>query len=91
MAFRSSKNQGKKKRGTKRFRRRKLCPFTTDPDLAAALDYKHPKLLRRFISERGRIIPRRISGVNTSYQRKLSRQIKRARILALVPFTTVKY
>ena len=81
----------KKKGRVRRFRRRKLCPFTSDPQLAADLDYKNPKLLRRFISERGRIVPRRISGVSASYQRRLSNEIKRARYLALVPYTTINY
>jgi len=81
----------KKNRRVRRFRRRKLCPFKSDPQLAADLDYKNPKLLRRFISERGRIVPRRISGVSASYQRRLCREIKRARFLALVPYTTINY
>ncbi len=80
-----------KKKQFKRTRRRKLCPFTTDPEMAKALNYKNPNLLRRFISERGRIVPRRISGVSSRYQRQLSAEIKRARTLALLPYTTVNY
>ena len=52
------------------------------------LTYKNPQLLQRFISEDGRLIPRRTSGVSAIYQRKLTREIKRARHLALLPFTT---
>jgi small subunit ribosomal protein S18 len=83
--------QNKKKKQFKRTRRRKLCPFTTDPEMASALNYKNPNILRRFISERGRIVPRRISGVSSRYQRQLSAEIKRARTLALLPYTTVNY
>jgi small subunit ribosomal protein S18 len=66
--------------------RRKVCPFLADKQLAAQLDYKNPELLRRFITDRGRIVPRRISGVSAKYQRRLTREIKRARAVALLPF-----
>lgn len=66
--------------------RRKACPFKADASLAAALTYKNPELLRRFISDRGRIVPRRISGVSAFYQRRLCREIKRARTIALLPY-----
>ena len=72
----------------RRFGRRKVCPFTTDPKLASQLDYKNPELLRRFITDRGRIVPRRISGVSARYQRILARQIKRARAIALIPYAS---
>ena len=72
-----------KKRGAGR---RKVCPFLADKQLAAQLDYKNPELLRRFITDRGRIVPRRISGVSAKYQRRLTREIKRARAVALLPF-----
>jgi small subunit ribosomal protein S18 len=78
-----------RKRKGRRVRRRKICPFTADPTLV--IDYKDPKLLRRFISERGRIVPRRISGVSSKHQRALGQAIKRARTLGLVPFTTINY
>lgn len=70
----------------KKGRRRKVCPFQADRKLAEQLDYKNPELLRRFITERGRIIPRRISGVSAFYQRVLVQEIKRARMIALLPF-----
>lgn len=65
-------------------RRRKSCPFT-GPD-AIAIDCKDVKTLQRFLSERGKIVPSRISAVSAPRQRELARAIKRARILALLPF-----
>ncbi len=66
--------------------RRKVCPFLADPKLVAQLDYKNPEFLRRFITDRGRIVPRRISGVSASYQRRIARELKRARAIALLPY-----
>ncbi len=66
------------------FRRRKSCPFS-GPD-APAIDYKDVKLLQRFISERGKIVPSRITAVSAAKQRELARAIKRARFLALLPY-----
>ena len=71
----------------RRFGRRKVDPFLADKDLT--IDYKDPQLLRRFITERGKIVPRRISGVCAKNQRKLALAIKRARNIALLPFTTI--
>lgn len=68
------------------FRRRKSCPFS-DPN-APKIDYKDIKLLQRFISERGKIVPCRITAVSTKKQRELSKAIKRARFLALLPYIT---
>lgn len=65
-------------------RRRKTCPFSGDN--APIIDYKDPRLLQRFISERGKIVPSRISAVSSKKQRELSRAIKRARFLALLPY-----
>lgn len=65
-------------------RRRKGCPFS-GPN-APVIDYKDPKLLQRFTSERGKIVPSRISAVSAKKQRELSRAIKRARTIALLPF-----
>jgi small subunit ribosomal protein S18 len=65
-------------------RRRKTCPFT-GPN-APQIDYKDVKLLQRFISERGKIVPSRITAVSAKKQRELARAIKRARNLALLPF-----
>lgn len=66
------------------FRRRKTCPFS-GPD-APKIDYKDVKLLSRFISERGKIVPSRITAVSAKKQRELARAIKRARNLALLPY-----
>lgn len=66
------------------FRRRKSCPFTSPQ--APKIDYKNPKLLGRFISERGKIMPSRISAVSMKKQRELALAIKRARELALLPY-----
>jgi small subunit ribosomal protein S18 len=65
-------------------RRRKTCPFT-GPN-APQIDYKDVKLLQRFISERGKIVPSRITAVSVKKQRELAQAIKRARTLALLPY-----
>lgn len=66
------------------FRRRKTCPFSSDN--APRIDYKDVKLLQRYISERGKIVPSRITAVSSRKQRELARAIKRARFLALLPY-----
>jgi len=66
------------------FRRRKSCPFS-GPN-ALKIDYKDVRTLQRFISERGKIVPSRITAVSAKKQRELSRAIKRARYLALLPY-----
>ncbi|MGE0256113.1 MAG: 30S ribosomal protein S18 [Alphaproteobacteria bacterium] len=66
------------------FRRRKTCPFSGAN--APKIDYKDTKLLQRYISERGKIVPSRITAVSAKKQRELSRAIKRARYLALLPY-----
>ncbi len=68
------------------FRRRKTCPFSSDN--SPVIDYKDPKLLQRFVSERGKIVPSRISAVSNKKQRELARAIKRARFLALLPYAS---
>ncbi len=68
------------------FHRRKVCRFCADSSLA--IDYKDPKTLRYFTTERGKIIPRRISGNCAKHQRMLTVAIKRARSIALLPYTT---
>ena len=67
------------------FRRRKSCPFSGAN--APKIDYKDVKLLQRYISERGKIVPSRITAVSAKKQRELARAIKRARFLALMPYT----
>ena len=66
------------------FRRKKTCPFSGDN--APKIDYKDVKLLQRFISERGKIVPARITAVSNKKQRILSNAIKRARFMALLPY-----
>ncbi len=66
------------------FRRRKTCPFSSDA--SPKIDYKDVKLLSRFVSERGKIVPGRITAVSAKKQRELTRAIKRARFLALLPY-----
>lgn len=83
---REGNGRGRPKR--KSFGRRKACRFCTDKEFKA--DYKNAKLLSHFISERGRIIPRRISGTCAFHQRDLTTAVKRARSMALLPFTTTQ-
>ena len=66
-------------------RRRKVCPFSGDQ--APKIDYKDPKTLLRYMSERGKIVPSRITAVSAKKQRELARAIKRARFLALIPYS----
>jgi small subunit ribosomal protein S18 len=64
---------------------RKVSVFDLEPTLTA--DYKNPAFLRRFLTEEGEIIPRRISGNSAQWQRRVTRAIKRARMLGLLPFS----
>jgi small subunit ribosomal protein S18 len=66
------------------FRRRKSCPFSGAN--APVIDYKDVKLLQRYISERGKIVPSRITAVSSKKQRELATAIKRARFVALLPY-----
>jgi small subunit ribosomal protein S18 len=66
------------------FRRRKTCPFSGEN--APKIDYKDVKLLQRYVSERGKIVPSRITAVCAKKQRELSKAIKRARFMALIPY-----
>ncbi len=65
-------------------RRRKVCPFSGDNGIK--IDYKDPKMLQRYMSEKGKIVPSRITAVSHKKQRELARAIKRARYLALIPY-----
>lgn len=82
----NSPSAGREGGNTRRpfFRRRKTCPFSGDN--APKIDYKDIRLLQKFISERGKIVPSRISAVSAKKQRLLSQAIKRARFLALLPY-----
>ncbi len=65
-------------------RRRKTCPFSSDK--SPKIDYKDSRLLGRYISERGKIVPSRITAVSAKRQRELARAIKRSRFLGLLPY-----
>ena len=83
---RNDKKDKDKKRGSKQlFRRKKFCRFTAEK--IKQIDYKDIDLLKDFINENGKIIPARITGTSSGYQRQLSEAIKRARFLALLPYT----
>ncbi len=70
-------------RKKRNFQRRKICRFCADKQIT--IDYKDPRTLRSFISERGKIVPRRISGNCAKHQREITEAIKRARNIALLP------
>lgn len=67
-------------------RRRKVCYFTANG--ITHIDYKDVDLLKRFVSDRGKILPRRVTGTSAKYQRKLTSAIKRARAMALLPYAS---
>ncbi|MBN2794835.1 MAG: 30S ribosomal protein S18 [Clostridia bacterium] len=66
-------------------RRKKVCAFCQNKD--SKIDYKDVKKLQRYLSERGKILPRRVTGTCAKHQRALTIEVKRARIMALIPFT----
>lgn len=73
----------RKQRGGKR---RKVCYFKINK--ITYIDYKNIDLLKKFVSERGKILPRRVTGTSAKYQRQLTSAVKRARQIGLLPFTT---
>ena len=79
----------KKKVRKQSFKGKKHCRFTNNPDLAKVLDYKNVHLLRGFLTERGKILPSRVSGNSAYFQRKLAQQIKVARSMALLPYCSM--
>ncbi len=70
--------------GRKFFRRKKVCKFCTEK--IDAISYRDVRLLQGFVAERGKIVPRRLTGVCTTHQRRLTKAIKQARNIALLPF-----
>ena len=80
--MRDAKRPGGKMRSSKR----KVCAFCSDK--AEFIDYKDIAKLRKYVTERGKILPRRISGTCAKHQRELTSAVKRARNIALLPFTT---
>jgi small subunit ribosomal protein S18 len=88
MAFKPKTKLGAKRKddkGRSLFKRRKFCRFTAEKILE--VDYKDVEILKDFITENAKIMPARITGTKTGYQRQLSTAIKRARFLALLPYT----
>jgi small subunit ribosomal protein S18 len=81
MAYNRSENSGRRRGGMRR--RRKVCVFCGKDNV---IDYKDANKLKRYISERGKILPRRITGNCAKHQRALTVAIKRARHLALIPY-----
>ncbi len=79
----------KKLRKKQPFAGKKQCRFSANPELAQALDYKNVDLLRSFLTERGKILPARVSGNSMYWQRKLAQQIKLSRSMALLPYCSV--
>lgn len=69
---------------SRHFRRRKFCRFTAE---GIEVDYKDLNTLKQYVGETGKIVPSRITGTKARYQRQLSTEIKRARFLALLPYT----
>ena len=67
------------------FRRRKFCKFTAEG--ITEVDYKDLNLIKQFVGESGKIVPSRITGTKARYQRQLATAVKRARFLALLPYT----
>lgn len=84
MGRRGGHSRSSRKRRGYRPRRRKVCFFCTNPGVE--IDYKDSDLMRRFISDRGKILPRRRTGTCPKHQRELARQIKRAREIAMIPY-----
>jgi small subunit ribosomal protein S18 len=76
-------------RGGRGFGRRKVCRYCADKNLK--VDYKNATELKYFVTERGKIVPRRISGNCAKHQREVATAIKRARIVALLPFTLMQH
>jgi len=70
---------------SRNFRRKRFCRFSSDE--TCEIDYKDIELLKGYVSESGKIVPSRITGTAAKYQRQLSNAIKRARFLALLPYT----
>jgi small subunit ribosomal protein S18 len=87
MAFNRAAGKKKEERGGNRslFKRRKFCRFSAEK--IEEIDYKDIDILKDFITENGKIMPARITGTKSHYQRQLSTAIKRARFLALMPYT----
>ncbi|MFK7692297.1 30S ribosomal protein S18 [Paenibacillus sp. HJGM_3] len=94
MSMNNRREGGSEERGERKFsrgkggrnKRRKVCYFTVNK--IKHIDYKDIETLKKFVSERGKILPRRVTGTSAKYQRALTIAIKRARTIALLPYTT---
>ena len=98
MNTRNNNNDDRPERGERKFsgggggrrggrgKRRKVCYFTVNK--IKHIDYKDTDTLKKFVSERGKILPRRVTGTSAKYQRMLTIAIKRSRVVALLPYTT---
>lgn len=84
-----SSNLLKKKARRASFSSQKQCRFKDTPELVQEINYKNADFLRQFLTERGKILPARISGTSSLYQRLISREIKKARSMALLPYNRV--
>lgn len=79
----------KKKARRQQFQTKKHCRFEGNSELAQAIDYKNIHLLKGFLTERGKILPSRVSGNSSFYQKKLAQHIKIARSMALLPYCSL--
>ena len=84
ISARLSRKKIRKKASTSK----KHCRFCGTPDLVQKIDYKNAAFLKGFLTERGKILPSRISGNSCLHQRKLTKEVKKARTMALLPYTT---
>lgn len=73
------------------FASQKHCRFTSNPELIKDIDYKNVDFLKGFTTERGKILPARISGNSTKFQRLVADEIKKARVMALLPYVASEY
>lgn len=85
MAFKPGKKKDDRNKNRNMFKRRKFCRFSAEK--IEQVDYKDVELLKDFITENGKVMPARITGTKTRFQRQLLTAIKRARFLALMPYT----
>jgi small subunit ribosomal protein S18 len=83
--FRGKDGEGKFGRKNAKYKK-KVCKFCADKSLLAGLDYKRVDIIERFVTNRGKIIPRRITGTCGKHQRQLAREIRKARSIGLLPF-----
>jgi len=83
--FRGKDGEGKFGRKNSKYKK-KVCKFCVDKVLLAGLDYKRTDILERFVTNRGKIIPRRITGTCAKHQRMLAREIRKSRAIGLLPF-----